>query len=312
MIINYGSAAYFIPFIVTAAVVVALFFALRRCSARVKTAAVFVLALINILQHVLKQFIYPHYFGNPYPDLINTAYNMCATLIIITPFVLLSKSRALKQFLSYVGTVAGVITMIVPHWYIGQTFFQWDVLRYYLCHGLLVATSLLPSLWGLYKFFWRDFWKLPFIFFGLLILIAFNDLVFYTVGLMGDWSAGNFFSILYDINPCWMMHPNEGFAWLVPVIDFFTPDIFMGDAATGRPYTPILWYAVPLILLFWVLGFVLGALLDRKNFVSDMRALGSFVRDATAQSVCPRGLSLKVKYKKARFSLKRIRRGKKR
>lgn len=308
MIINYGSIAYFIPFIVTAAVIIALFFAFRKFSARAKTVVVFVISAINILQHILKQFIYPHYFGNAYPDLINTAYNMCAVLIIITPFVLLSKSRSLRQFLSFVGTVAGVITMVVPHWYIGQTMLQWDVLRYYLCHGLLVATSLLPALWGLYEFCWRDFWKFPFLFFLMLLLIVFNDLVCYTVGLLGDWSKDNFFSALYNVNPCWMMRPDDGFAWLVLIIDFFTPDIFMGDAATGRPYTPVLWYAVPLTLLFWVLGFVLCAVLDRARFVSDFKAFGGWLRSNFTRGVCPRGFSRKVKFRKPRAALKRTKR----
>ena len=300
MVINYGSAAYFIPFIATAAFVALLYFIFRRRSARAQTAVIFVICAVNILQHFLKQFIYPHYAGMAYPDLINTAYNMCATLIIITPFVLFSKNSAFRPFLACVGTVAGVLTMIVPHWYIGQTFFQWDVLRYYLCHGLLVSTSLLPALWGLYKFRWYDFIKFPFLFFLLLILIAFNDLVFWCLGVVGNYADGKFFDFIYQANPCWMMHPNDGFGFVRDIIDIFTPDIFFGDGA--KPYTPILWYAIPVTLLFWVLGFIVCALIDRRRFVCDMRAFCAFIRRIFGRSKVIPVRGNKIKYAKPRFS----------
>lgn len=300
MIINYGSPAYFIPFIITGGVVAGLYFALRRRTEFIKKLVLFIMMAVNILQHVLKQFIWPHYFGNSYPDLINGAYNVCATLIFMSPFVLLSNSRSFRQFMAYVGTGAGLLTMLVPHWYIGQTMWQWDVLRYYFCHGLLLATSVLPALWGIYKFNWRDFYKFPLIFFAVLIFIAFNDLVFYSLGIVGE--GMNFFDVLYEANPCWMMHPDEGFAFLIPVIDFFTPDVFFPDGA-GRPYTPILWYAIPLFLAFCVIGIVLGALLDRHTFIADMRAFAGFVR-----SIFARRGTLRVKYKKRRFKYKRYKR----
>lgn len=274
MLINYGSAAYFIPFVITAGVGCALYFPLRRRSPSVKKLAVLILMAVNILQHVLKQFVWPHYWGNSYPDLINGAYNMCSVLIIISPFVLLSKSRALKQFITYVGTAAGLATFIVPYWYIGQTFFQWDVLRYYFCHGLLILTSLLPAVWGLYKFCWRDFYKFPFIFFALLILIIFNDFLFYSFGIIGE--GEDFFTVLYNNNPCWMMHPNEGFGFLIPVIDAFTPDIFFTGANGG--YVPVLWYAIPMFLLICVLGIILGILFDFIGFSRDMSSIARRVR----------------------------------
>lgn len=308
MIIDYGSAAYFIPFLITALAVAALYFAFRGRTARTKRVVVLVLAALNIAQHLLKQFIYPHYESMAYPDLINTAYNMCATLILITPFVVLFGGRAFKQFVSYVGTAAGVLTMIVPHWYIGQTFFQWDVLRYYLCHGMLVATSLLPALWRLHRFNWRDFLKFPFLFFFMLIIIAFNDLIFWCLGVVGDYTDGKFFDMLYEANPCWMMHPDEGFGWLKDVIAVFTPDIFFGDAASGKPYVPVLWYAIPVTLLFWVLGFALGALLDGKRFIADMRAARARVcRIFSRGGVCPVA-GVRIKYVRPEFDVGRKKR----
>lgn len=306
LIINYGSVAYFIPPAIILVIVAALFFMFRRRSAAAKKAVVLIIMAVNILQHVLKQFIYPHYFGNAYPDLINTAYNMCATLILLSPVIFFSRSRAFRQFLAYVGTIAGLLTMAVPHWYIGQTMLQWDVFRYYFCHGMLVASSFLPAAWGLYKMCWRDFWKFPFIFFFMLILIAFNDLVFWCLGVVGDYTQP-FFEVLYDANPCWMMHPNEGFSFLLPVIDFFTPDIFFGDAA-GKPYTPILWYAIPLTLLIWILGLLFGLIFDGKNMVSDIKAAFTWRPQAIySPSVLPPAGN-RVRFKRRTFAYRKQRR----
>ena len=305
MIIRYGSFAYFLPIVILAAAVVLLYFALRKASSRAKSAAVFVLAVLNIIQHIFKQFIWPHYFGDPYPATINTAYNMCATLILITPFVLLSRSSAWKQFMTYVGTAAGALTFVVPYWYIGGTLFQWDVLRYYACHGLLLATSLLPALWGLHKIKWRDFYKLPFMFFSLLIFIAFNYMVCWALGINGG-GDGDFFEILYNSNPLWMMHPGDNFTFIVPVIDLFTPDIFFGDGT--RPYTPILWYAIPLTLAMWIFAFAFDAIIDRRRFVADCSASARALKDMFFGVTPVLPLSRRVKYRAPKFRYKRYRR----
>ncbi len=296
MIIRYGSFAYFLPMLVAAAAVAGLYFAMRKRSARAKSAAVALLAAVNLIQHLFKQFVWPHYFGDAFPATINTAYNMCAALIIVTPFVLVSKSTAWKQFMAYVGTAAGALTFVLPYWYIGQTLWQWDALRYYVCHGLLLCTSLLPALWGLHKISWRDFYKLPFIFFFMQILIAFDHLVCWTLGVNGE---GEFFDVLYEANPLWMMHPGENFAFVIPLIDALTPDIFFGDGS--RPYVPILWYAVPLTLAMWVLAFALDAAADRRRFVSDMRLFAGAVR-AKFFGVAPvLPFSRRVKYRLPKF-----------
>lgn len=301
MVMQYGSPAYFFYPVIIFALAVLLWLALRRRKDRVKKIAVMALMLVNLAQHILKQFIWPHYWGDDYPQLINTAYNMCATLIILSPFIFISKSGLWKDFITYFGAGAGLVTMAVPYWYIGQSLWQWDILRYYTCHGLLFITSLLPVLTGLHKINWRNFYKLPFVFFLCLIIIAFNDLVCYVLGIFGDGSSGDFFEALYEANPCWMMHPDDGFSWLIPVIDVFTPDIFMGG--DGEPYTPLLWYAIPIYVLICILGFALGAAIDRKRFAADMRAVADFFRGKARG----RRTAGAVRYRKRTFAVKRKR-----
>ena len=257
------------PFFFLAAL---LYFLLRRRSEQTKKAVLLAMMLVNLAQHLLKQYLYPQYWGIDFDVRLSTAYNLCALLIIIAPFVLLGKNALWKDFLVLFGTNAGVVTMAVPYWYIGQTIWQWDVFRYYLCHGLLSSSSLLIALLGLHRLNYRNFRKIPFLFFFSLILVCFNDIILYAV----QGAEGNLWEVLYAYNPCWLFHPIEEFDWLIPIIDVFTPDLFMGDLATGEPFTPLLWYFIPMYLLIAVLAFLIMSLADRKRFSEDWRKIKAY------------------------------------
>ena len=62
------------------------------------------------------------------------------------------------------------------------------------------------------------------------------------------------------------------------MIDFFTPDVFMGDLATGEPFTPLMWYFIPMYLLIAVLAFIITALADHKQFAEDWRTFTAWLR----------------------------------
>lgn len=272
MIMQYGNFAYFFYPILIISFTVGLYFLLRRRSEQTKKAVLLAMMLVNLAQHLLKQYLYPQYWGTEFDVRLSTAYNLCALLIIIAPFVLLGKNALWKDFLVLFGTNAGVVTMAVPFWYIGQTIWQWDVFRYYLCHGLLSSSSLLIALLGLHRLNYRNFWKIPFLFFFSLILVCFNDIILYAV----QDAEGNLWEVLYAYNPCWLFHPIEEFDWLVPIIDVFTPDLFMGDLATGESFTPLLWYFIPMYLLIAVLAFLIMSLVDRKRFSQDWRKIKAY------------------------------------
>ena len=274
MILQYGNFAYFFYPLLSAVFVAGAYFLLRRRPLAVRKGVVLALMLINLLQHFFKPFLYPQYRGQEFNVLLVTAYNLCAFLIIASPVVLLFKSAAWKDFIALFGTFAGIVSMAIPHWFIGKPFWTWDVFRYYFCHALLFASSLLTLLLGLHRLRWRNFWKMPFLFFLTLILVCFDFVaVAYFRGTQDSLAA-----MLDAYNPCWFFHPVEQFDFIVPVIDFFTPDLFMGDPATGKPYTPLLWYFIPMYLLIALLSFAAMALADRRRFSEDCRTLGAKCR----------------------------------
>ena len=125
MLIDYGSFMYFAYLFVVILVCLILYFIARNESDCVKKVVVLFVALLNVAQHLFKGKIYPQYNGNV-PLHLSTAYNVCAFLILVSPFIILFGNSLLKNFLTYVGSFAGMIAMVVPYWFIGKTAFSWE------------------------------------------------------------------------------------------------------------------------------------------------------------------------------------------
>ena len=242
MRVYFGSPAHICILLFYAVFAATAYFILRKKSERVKKAVLFYLMLLNLVQHFFKSFLWPHLAGNGF-GLENTAYNLCALLIIISPFVFLSRAKALKQFLVCVGTVAGILPFLVPFWFYGQTPFSWEFARAYLCHLLLFTTSLLQSLLGFARPDFRGCLKTGALFLLALCIVWLDNLIF--------TEKAHAYETMLARNPLWLVAPPEGFA-LFPVLTLF-----------DRP-APILWYAPHFYAAITALAAVLGKICDRR------------------------------------------------
>ena len=261
MIIKYFNYTYIITLIAAALFIAAFYFPLRKRSLYARENALYALMGFNIAQHFFKSLVWPHLWGTGF-GIINTAYNVCAILIIASPFVYVSGNELLKQFVSYVGTIGATATLFIPYWFIGGTVFTWEYLRFWTCHTVLIATSLLPALWGMVKFNWRDWWKFGLIFLVMLALVLLNDTVFFLV--LGEATKNTLYDVLCRQNPLWMMGPGGGVSGIKSIFEGLSPKFLL--ETQSHPYIPILWYAIPIYLVFAVLGCLFGALFDRKHF----------------------------------------------
>ena len=183
MLLNYGSVMYY-------AYIAALLFVCFLCYKLIKKSGkvlqkffIFLLALVNLVQHVFKGFIYPQYQGN-YDLSLSTAYNFCALLIIVAPFIILFGNQLLKNFFSYAGIICGILTFGFPYWFLNQSALNWEVYRYYICHGLLFITAILPVLTKVTKLDLKYFWVMGLLFFVGLGLVLVNDIVLIRMGIM--------------------------------------------------------------------------------------------------------------------------------
>ncbi len=266
MIMNYGSFAYFLyPFSILAFLAI-LAIILKKCPVRVQKGVVLAIAFINLFQHLFKFAIYPMYKGTSF-NYINTAYNMCATLIITSPFALICKNKSWKDFICCAGVIAGLLPMFVPTWFIGKPAYGWEMFRFYFCHSLLLYSSMLPLILKHHHLNWKNWYKYPLYFTLYLIIILVNDVIAIYLGLVGGATSATLHSTLYSLNPLWIMHPSGEFSWVETLLDPITPDAFFSNGN----YVPILWYLYPMCIMIAIVGIIVGAICDRKNFIADFK-----------------------------------------
>lgn len=268
MIIKYTSFLYFALPLFFVALEVAIYFLCKNKSPRFKKIVYLSLMFVNLFQHLFKPLLYPMYAGRGFV-IETTAYNMCALLIIVMPFVWLSKgNQALKDFLTYLSVPSGLITMLAsPTWFGGAPQSGWELFRFYFCHGLIFLSAVTPLVTGMHKISWKSWYKLAPIFFVFLVVLFVNNVTFCTI--LGNRDA------IWQSNPVGMLKPHPAIPFMEDLIRPFTPKIFMNDQLMAQygHYVPILWYAIPMYILITVVGFALGALLDKNNFRNDMSAL---------------------------------------
>lgn len=260
-----GSPFYLAMLFLLLAVTAVLWLLLRKKSSRVRQMTIFVLMIVNALQHFFKPWLYPQYFGTGF-SLYCTAYNVCAALIISAPAVFMWGSRFLKNSLLFLGSAAGFGAIAVPFWYFGTPVSQlgWNYGRFYLCHALLFLSCFLPLALGLHRPRRREFWQVGLGFILILCLVTVNNVIFMTVGLFPEGSGKTLYDQLLSINPCMLMGPKEGFEWLTNILQIFSPSVLLGNNPSGR-YVPILWYAFPVYLGISLMSYALFAIIEHKQ-----------------------------------------------
>lgn len=275
MTLQFFSFTHILILLVAAGIVLLLYFLFKNSEETTRRNFIILLMSLNIIQHFFKHILYPHIFAGGL-HLDNTAYNICAFLILFSPLFHFGKSESARQYIAYVGTVSGALALIVPFWFFGKNIFAagviWEFIRFFLCHELLFVTSLLPVLWGRVRFRHGDGWKFGLYFIGMLCAILLNNTVFL---LMTDTTApDHLYQSLLAANPAGIMGPpayNSPFNVLIKAVEALSPVVFLGGA--GKVYTPILWYAIPLYYGITLIALALGAITDRKNFIADFRAV---------------------------------------
>lgn len=268
MKIYYGSAAYFIYIAAALIFCAALYFILRGKSQKIQKYVILGIMLINVCQHLFKSFIYPQYAGLGF-SAFNTAYNMCAALILVSPITLIFKFRTLRDFVFYAGSFAGIIAIVIPYWHIGADALNPEAVRSFICHALLFSTSVLPLLLGLHKPSYRCFYKIGLCFLLFLCIITLNDFLCIVIGIYPGLENMPPLDALYLANPVWAFGPPDNFLFILDIARAFSPNSWVGGS--GGRCLPIFWYAIPVYLFITAAAFCVCTAVDRKNFVSDLK-----------------------------------------
>jgi len=258
-IIQYGNLIHILSILLLLALTILTLLILKNRQDKTKKTVIFILMFLNLIQHLLKSYVwYPLYHGQGF-TIISTAYNMCALLIIMSPLLFFTNLKPLKEATAYFGVFSGLLSIAVPYWFIGKSILTWEYLRFYTCHTLLFMTSILSFLIFKPKFKNFFFYGLIFIFFEFLISLN-NGLYRYYV-YKQDYKT--LLEALYNGNPVWSMHPPKEFPLYGKIIDTIVPSFIRMKNETQ--YRPILYNAIPLYIIITFFGLVGNSLLsDRK------------------------------------------------
>ena len=123
---------YFFFIVLTAGVIVGLYFLLRNKSDKTKKIVLFSILLFNLALHFLK-LTFP-----PYSDDLSKAMrdvwfiNLCATSVLFFPFIFISKNNGAKDYMVSIGLISGFLAVLYPTEAIGNSVLSLDLWRFYI------------------------------------------------------------------------------------------------------------------------------------------------------------------------------------
>ncbi|MDE7453719.1 MAG: hypothetical protein K2N22_04850 [Clostridia bacterium] len=261
--IKFGtSLGYYLWLVICIGAFLGLYFGLRKKSKKVQSWSLFGILAFNFVMHFLKLAL-PQYSGFPAILRKCSFENICAVSTLIFPFIYLSKWKAGKDYMFYLGLVSGILGCVAPMPVASMNlaFYEPEVIRYYICHAGIWIVPLLMVLFGLHELNWRRIWKTFVIYFAVLGVIIINELILIRIGWVKTSSMDEFF----DANS-----RDMGYA-------IGLPDSMQGAAKyvlwlTPKAWrnVPILWELFPVIILGGILAFSACMIWDHKRFKEDI------------------------------------------
>lgn len=145
---TFGSLSYIVVLIISALIIVSLYFYGKKKSYKAKYMFLFYLASFNFVLHFAKLFFSPYnieffMFNDLRALRVVSMENICAVNTLVMPFILVSKNKYLKDYLFYIGTLGGLLALLVPvSPYTTREVLSFDMFRYFVCHLSLVICPL--------------------------------------------------------------------------------------------------------------------------------------------------------------------------
>ena len=275
MIIEMFNLWYFFWLILSAGLIVGLYFLLRNKSTKTQKIVLFSLLVIGFLLHFLKVYIPPYSVDEA--RLLRDAWfvNICGANIALFPFLFWSKNKHVKDYMFYIGMLSGLIALFYPQEplaksnQLGETL---DIIRFYYHHWMILAVPLLMVLFKQHTLSYKRLLSAPV---GLLLVMLFiilNQIFQSELGFI-PLRSSDMFDINYK-NSSYIWGPGENDA-IGSFLAFFCPGFFktipVGKFAGQAKYWPWFWLIVPVFVLVLPLSFLLCMIFDHKNFGTDVK-----------------------------------------
>lgn len=274
MVIEMFNGWYFFWLLLSAGLVVGLYFLLRHRSTKTQKIVLFSLLAVGLLLHFLKVYIPPYSVDEA--RMLRDAWfvNICAANIALFPFLFFIKNKYVKDYMFYIGVLSGLLALFYPEEplvksnQLGETL---DILRFYYHHWMVMAVPLLMVLFKHHTLSYKRVWCVPI---GLLLVMLFillNQLFQSEIGYI-PVRDGDMFDVNFK-NPSYIWGP-DGDA-IGEFLAIFCPDFFtkipVGPYAGQEKYWPWFWLIFPCFILVVPLSFALSMIFDHKKFAQDVK-----------------------------------------
>ncbi len=233
----------------------------------------------NFALHFLKQ-LTPWYLGKmPFSLSRSSPENLCAVLVMASPFIYLYGGKYGKDYMFYVGILSALVVHFVPTGAIGRDFTDpedcFEILRFYSCHVPLILTSFLMVEEGLHKLDYHRCWAVAPLWVGVqLIIFLTNTFWKATVVVYADVYWADFFYRMGPENQSCTFGPPEAvdgaLGWFYYLLPPYLATFQVGDRLY---FTPALWFAGPFFLIVYPIGITMSFPWEHRHMRLDFLAL---------------------------------------
>ena len=280
MTLEYFSTFYFVYPALCVALFFILFFVLRGRSKKTVYWVLFALLAVNFVLHFVKLAFPPYVDGLPATIRKATFENICAVSTLVFPFLMLSKKPLLWDYMFYIGVISGFAAMFAPMNIIGLGVFEFETIRFYICHGSLWIAPLLMVLLKVHTLNYRRVFKVILLYFACLFLILFNEIVLMVIGWVAppesfEGTLWDYFLSNVERNSGFIFGPPPELEEIAQFLLVLTPSFFKPGKYIDV-YMPVLWEVVPVLIYGMIGGTAISAIWDHKRMAEDIAKVKAY------------------------------------
>jgi len=272
-VVEYFNFHYFLYVALAVGLLLGLYFALRNRSRKTSTVVLFGVLFFNFVLHFAKLAFEPYRGWMPHAIRTVTPENICAVSVLVFPWLFLSKSKILKDYMFYMGVISGTAATLFPVDVIGRNAFEFETMRFYVSHVLLAVVPMLMVLLKLHTLDYRRIPKLPFLAYLTLCVILVNEIILIGTGFV---HINHLFS--NEIRNSALIFGPLGEVEIVGrFFTALTPRLFLtvpiGPNAGAAFYWPILWLVIPFYVYSCIAALLMSLPFERGRVRADLLAL---------------------------------------
>lgn len=250
--LNFSNIWYVLSLILLLVIPLTLYLLLKNKTDKVVKFTLLGLAIGNFLLHFLK-ILHPSYLEDINYSLVRMSLeNICAVSTVVLPFAMICKSKTIKGYFYLIAFLGGLMAVILTTEPNGRYIYDFESIRYYVCHYILFTVPILAIALKEFKPDFKSSVWMPLMFFTGQTIIFLNEIFLAKVGLV-EHTAESFLSGDYR-NAAFVFGPNTEFKYLVDKIGFLVPEIFtkniFGIEGVGDFYWPVIWLLIPVVIFF--------------------------------------------------------------